>query len=52
LGQIHIKYGANLASKFTALSNGAILDEFGEQHQHQTNKKSINDLLALFKVQI
>ena len=37
-GQICIKFGANIASKFkdinaeTAPSNGAIWDEFSEQH--------------------
>ena len=44
--QICIKFGANLASKLKkkyvkrAPSNGDIWDEFSEQHQHQSIKKS------------
>ena len=47
LGQIYFKFGANLSSKFwkmyveTAPSNGAIWDEFSEQHCHQCIKSTI-----------
>ena len=45
LGQICVKFGASLESKLfdseeTAPFNGAIWDEFREQHKHQSKKTS------------
>ena len=51
MGQISIKFGAKIAKKFlkidarTALSSGAIWDEFGKQHLKQGIKKALNLML-------
>ena len=51
LGQICIIFGVNLAFLkivgVTALSNGAIWDEFSEEHKHQST--IFNAQFALFK---